>query len=165
MAQKIKIWQHKKFKLLNYGVREDLESPLDCKQIQPVHPKGNQSWIFFGRTDAEAETTIFWPPDAKNWLIRKDPVAGKDSMWEEKRTTEDEMVGWHHWLNGHTAAAAAATKLLQSCPTLCNSIVGSPPGSPVPGIPRQEHWSGLPLPSPMHETEKWKWSRSVISNS
>jgi len=78
-----------------------LESPLDCKVIQPVHPKGNQSWIFIGRTDFEAETPILWPPDAKNWLIWKDPDAGKDWRWEEKGTTEDEMVGWHHWLNGH----------------------------------------------------------------
>ena len=78
-----------------------LENPLDCKEIQPVLPKGNQSWIFTGRTDAEAETPILWPPDAKNWLIGKDPDDGKDWRWEEKRMTEDEMVGWHHWLNGH----------------------------------------------------------------
>ena len=88
-------------------LEKTLESPLDCKQIQPVHPKGNHSWILFGRTDAEAETTILCPPDAKNWLTGKDPDAGKDLMWEEKDTTEDEMVGWHHQLNGHTAAAAA----------------------------------------------------------
>ena len=78
-----------------------LLSPLDCKEIQPVHPKGNKSWIFIGRTDAEAETPVLWPPDAKNWLIRKDPDAGKDWRWEEKGTTEEEMVGWHHWLDGH----------------------------------------------------------------
>ena len=78
-----------------------LESPLDCTEIQPGHPKGNQSWIFIGRTDAEAETQILWPPDAKNWLIGKDPDAGNDWRREEKRTTEDEMVGWHHWLSGH----------------------------------------------------------------
>ena len=76
------------------------ESPLDCKEIQPVHPKGDQSWVFIGRTDAEAETPILWPPDAKSWLIGKDPDAGKD--WgQEKGMTEDEMVGWHHQLNGH----------------------------------------------------------------
>ena len=81
-------------------LEKTLESPLDCKGIQPVHPKGNQSWIFIGRTDAEAETPILWPPDAKNWLIWKDPDAGKD--WsQEKRMTEVEMVGWHHWLDGH----------------------------------------------------------------
>ena len=82
-------------------LEKTLESPLDCKEIQPVHPKGNQSWIFVGRTDAEAETTILWPPDAKNWLIVKDPDAGKDWRQEEKEMTEDEMVGWHHQLNGH----------------------------------------------------------------
>ena len=78
-----------------------LASPLDCKEIQPVHPKGDQSWVFFGRTDAEAETPILWTPDAKNWLIGKDPDTGKDWQWEEKGTTEDETVGWHHWHNGH----------------------------------------------------------------
>ena len=78
-----------------------LESPLDCKEIKPVHPKGTQSWIFIGRTDVEAETPILWPPDAKNWLIWKDPDTGKDWRWEKKGTTEDEMVGWHHRLNGH----------------------------------------------------------------
>ena len=78
-----------------------LESPLDCKGIWPVHPKGNQSWIFIGRADAEAETPILWPLDAKNWLIWKDPDAGKDWRWEEKGMTEDVMVGWHHWLSGH----------------------------------------------------------------
>ena len=82
-------------------LEKTLESPLDCKEIQPVHPKGNQSWIFIGRTDAEAETPILWPPDAKSWLIWKDPDAGKDWSREEKGTTEDEMVGWHHRLNGH----------------------------------------------------------------
>ena len=76
-------------------------SPLDCKEIQPVHPKGDQSWVFIRRTDAEAKTPILWPPHAKSWLIWKDPDAGKDWGQEEKGTTEDEMVGWHHWLNGY----------------------------------------------------------------
>ena len=80
---------------------ETFESPLDCKEIQLVHPKGNQSWIFIGRTDVEAETPILWPPDAKKWLIWKDPDTAKDWRLEEKGTTEDEMVGWHHQLNGH----------------------------------------------------------------
>ena len=78
-----------------------LESHLDCKEIQPVNPKGNQSWIFIGRTDAEAEAPIFWPPEVKNWHIGRDHDVGKDWRQEEKGTTEDEMVGWHHWLNGH----------------------------------------------------------------
>jgi len=77
------------------------KSPLDYKEIKPVNPKGNQSWIFIGRTDAEAETLILWPPDAKNWLIGKDPDAGKDWRQEEKGMTEDEMVGWHHRLDRH----------------------------------------------------------------
>ena len=78
-----------------------LECHLDCKEIKPVHLKGNQPWIFIGRTDAEAETPILWPPDAKNWLIGKDSDAGEDWRQAEKGTTEDEMVGWHHRLNGH----------------------------------------------------------------
>ena len=81
-------------------LEKTFESTLDCKVIKPVNPKGNQSWIFIGRTDAEIEAPILWPPDAKSWLIGKDPNAGKDWRWEEKGTTEDEMVGWHHWLNG-----------------------------------------------------------------
>ena len=82
-------------------LEKTLESPLDCREIQLVHPKGNQSWTYIGRIDAEAETPVLWPPDVKNWLIGKDPDAGKDWSQEEKGMTEDEMVGWHHWLNGH----------------------------------------------------------------
>ena len=86
--------------LLNCGVGEDSESPLDCKEIQPVNPKGNQSWIFIEKTDVETETPILWPPDLKNWLIGKAPDARND--WrQEKGMTEDEMIVWHHWLNGH----------------------------------------------------------------
>ena len=82
-------------------LEKTLESPLDCKTTQPIHPKGDQSWVFIGRTDVEAEAPILWPPDAKNWLIGKDPDAGKDWRQEEKGTTEDETVGWYHWLDGH----------------------------------------------------------------
>ena len=82
-------------------LEKTLESPLDCKEIQPVYTKGNQSWILIGRTDAEAETPILWPSDVKNWLTWKDPHAGKDWRREEKGTTEDEIVGWHHWRDGH----------------------------------------------------------------
>ena len=78
-----------------------LESPLDSREIQPVHPKGDQFWVFIGRTDVEAETPILWPPDAKSWLIWKDPNAGKYWGQDKKGMTEDEMVGWHHQLNGH----------------------------------------------------------------
>ena len=83
------------------GVGEDSSESLDCKEIQPVHPEGDQPWVFIGRTDVEAETPILWPPDVKNWLIGKDPDAGKDWGQEEKGTTEDEMVWWHRRLNGH----------------------------------------------------------------
>ena len=82
-------------------LKKTLESPMNCKEIQPVHPKGDQSWVFTGRTDAEAETPILWPPDEKNWLVWKDPDAGKDWRQEEMGMTENEMVGWHHQLNGH----------------------------------------------------------------
>ena len=87
--------------LLNCGSKEKtLEGPLDCKEIQPVHSKGDQSWVFFGRTDAKAETPVLWPPHEKSWLIGIDYDAGRDWGQEEKGTTEDEMAGWHHWLNG-----------------------------------------------------------------
>ena len=87
--------------LLNCVLEKTLESPLDYKEIKPVNPKGNQSWIFTGRTDAEAEAPIIWPSDVKNWLTGKDPDAGKDWRQEEKGVTEGEMVGWHHQLNGY----------------------------------------------------------------
>ena len=93
-------WALKKWYFWTVVLEKTLESPLDCKEIKLVNPKGNQSWIFTGRTDAEAETPTLWPPDAKNRLLGKDPDAGKD--WrQEKGTTEDKMVGWHHWLDGH----------------------------------------------------------------
>ena len=82
-------------------LEKTLESPLDCKEIQPVHPKGDQSWVFIGRTDEEAETPVLWPPDTKSWLTRKDPDAGRDWGQEEKGMTEDEMVRWHHRLDRH----------------------------------------------------------------
>ena len=91
-------WVPKNWCFWTVVLEKTLESPLDYKEIQPVHPKGDQSWVFIGRTDAEAETRILWPPDAKNW---QDPDAGKDWRWEEKGMTEDEIVGWYHWLDGH----------------------------------------------------------------
>ena len=94
-------WAPKNWCFWTAVLEKTLESPLECKEIQPVHPKGNQSWIFIGRPDVEAQTPILWPPDAKNWLIWKDPDAGKDWRWEETGTTEDEMVGWYYRLNGH----------------------------------------------------------------
>ena len=94
-------WARKNWCFWIMVLEKTLESPLDCKEIQPVYPKGNQSWIFIVRTGAEAETPILWPPDVKSWLIWKDTEAGKDWRQEEKGTTEDEMVGWHYQLSGH----------------------------------------------------------------
>ena len=94
-------WTPKNWCFWTVVLEKNLESPLDLKEAKPVNPKGNQSWIFIGRTDAEAEALILWPPDAKSWLIWKDPDAGKDWRQEEKGRREDEMVGWYHWLNGH----------------------------------------------------------------
>ena len=94
-------WVPKNWCFWTVVLEKTLESPLDCKELKPVNPKGNQSWIFIGRTDAEAEALIHWPLVAKNWLIWKDTDAGKDWRWEEKGVTEDETVGWHHRLHGH----------------------------------------------------------------
>ena len=94
-------WVLKNWCFWTVVLEKTLKSSLDCKEIKPGNPKGNQSWIFIGRTDAEAETLTLWPPDAKNWLTEKDPDAGKDWRQEAKGTTEDKMVGWHHQLNGH----------------------------------------------------------------
>jgi len=94
-------WMLKNWHFWTVVLEKTLERPLDCKEIHSVNPKGNQSWIFIGRTDAAAETPILWPPDANNWFISKDPDAGKDWRQDEKGSTEDEMVGWHHWLDAH----------------------------------------------------------------
>ena len=94
-------WAPKNWHFWSVVLEKTLESPLDCKAIQPVHPKGDHSWVFIGRADVEAETPIFWPPDMKSWLIWKDPDAGKDWGQEEKGTIEDKMFGWHHQFNGH----------------------------------------------------------------
>ena len=94
-------WVSKNWCFWTVVLEKTLESPLDCKEIQPVHPKGNQFWIFTGRTDAEAGTPILWPTDVNNWLIWKDPDAGKHWRQEKKGPTEHEMVGWHHWLKWH----------------------------------------------------------------
>ena len=94
-------WAPKNWCFWTVVLEKTLESPLDCQEIQLVHPKGDQSWILIGRTNVEAESPIFWPPDVKSWFIGKDPVAGKDWGQEEKGTTEDEIAGWHHRLNGH----------------------------------------------------------------
>ena len=113
-------WALKNWCFWTVVLEKTLESPLDCKEIQPVHPKGDQSWVFVGRTDVEAETPVLWPPDVKSWLIWKDPDAGKD--WrQEKRMTEDEMVGWHHWLGGHEFEQALGAGEGQGSLACCSS--------------------------------------------
>ena len=112
-------WVPKNWCFWTVILEKTLVSPLDCKDIKAVNPKGNQYWIFIGRTDAEAGAPILWPSDANNWLIGKDPDAGKDWRQEEKGMTEDEMVGWHHWLNGVWASSGSwwwtgRTDMLQS---------------------------------------------------
>ena len=94
-------WAPKNWRFWIVMLEKTLESPLDCKEIQPVHPKGNQPWVFSGRNDAKAETPVLRPPDGKSWLIWKDPDAGKNWGEEVKGMTEDEMVGWHDWHSGH----------------------------------------------------------------
>ena len=100
-------WIPKNWCFWNVVLENTLENPLDCKEIQPVYPKGNQSWIFIGRTDADAEAPLLWPPDAKNWLIGKDSDAWKGWRQEKKGMTEDEMVRWHHRLDGHESEQAS----------------------------------------------------------
>ena len=116
-------WALKNWCFWTVVLEKTLESPLDCKEIKPVHPKGNQSWIFIGRTDAGVEAPILRPLDAKNWFIGKDPDAGKD--WrKEKGMTEDEMVGWHHRLNGHEFVQAPGTGDGQGSLACCSSCGG-----------------------------------------
>ena len=102
-------------------LEKTLESPLDCKEIQPVHSKGDQSWVFFGRNDAKAETPVLWPPHVKSWLIGKDSDAERDCGQEEKGTTEDEMAGWHHWLHGHESGWTLGVGDGQGGLACCNS--------------------------------------------
>ena len=114
-------WVPKNWCFWTVVLEKTLESPLDCKEIQPVHPKGNQSWIFTGMTDAEAETPIIWPPDAKNWFTGKDLDAGKDWRQEEKGTTEDEIAGWHHWRDGHEFEQSPGVGDGQGSPLCCSA--------------------------------------------
>ena len=114
-------WELKNWCFWTVVLEKTLESPLDCKEIQPVHPKGDQSWVFSGRTNVEAETLILWPPDVKSWLIWKDPDPGKDWGQEGKGTTEDEMVGWHHWVNGQAFGWAPGVGVVQGGLACCSS--------------------------------------------
>ena len=114
-------WSSKSYCFLTVVLEKTLENPVDNKEIKPVNPKGNQSWVFIVMTDAEAEVPIFWPPDVKNWLIGKDPDAGKDWRQEEKGTIEDEMVGWYHRLNGHEFEQALGDGKGQGSLARCSS--------------------------------------------
>ena len=112
-------WAPKNWCFWTVMLEKTLESPLDCKEIKPLHPQGNQTWIFIGRTDAEAEAPVLWPPDTKSQLIGKDPDAAKDWRQKEKRVVEDEMVGWHHQLSGHefeqTPGDSGGQRILACC--------------------------------------------------
>ena len=122
------------------ALEKTFESLLDCKEIKPVNPKGNQSWIFIGRTDAETKTPIPWSPDANNWLIRKNPDAWNDWRQEEKGTTKDETVGWHHWLSGHESEQAPGVMGREAW------------HAEVHGVPKSKTWL-----SDRTEMKWWEW--------
>ena len=134
----IKSWVPKKWYFWTMVLDKTLESPLDCKEIQSINPEGIQSWIFFGRTDVEAETPILWPHDTKNWLTWKDPDPGKAWRWEEKGTTEDEMVGWHLWLDGQQFEQALGVSDGQG-----SLVCFSPWGRKESGTTEQLYWTEL----------------------
>ena len=134
-------WAAKNWCFWTVGLEKTLESPLDCKELQPVNPKGNQSWIFIGRTDAEAETPILWPPDAKNWLIGKDHDAGKDWRWKEKGTTEDV----HHQVGGHESGSTPGVGDGQGGLACCDSW-----GRKELYTTEQLNWTGV-------EEGRWGW--------
>ena len=141
--------------LLNCGVGEDSWESLGLKGDQPVNPRGNQSWIFIGRIDAEAETPILWPPNAKNWLIGRDSDAGKDRRQEVKRMTENEMVGWHHQLNEHEFEQAPAVGDGQGSLECC-----SPWDRKESDTPEQLNWTELHIYVPMWKnliSTWWMW--------
>ena len=131
-------WMVKNWCFWTVVLEKTLESPLDFKEIQLLHSKGDQSWVFIGRTDAEAETPIPWPPDLKNWLIGKDPNAGKGRRHKEKGMTEDEMVGWHHWLNGHEFEQAPGFGDGQGSLACC-----SPWGHKESDMSKQLNWTDM----------------------
>ena len=125
-------WASKNWCFQSMVLEKTLESPIDIKEIKPFNPKGNQLWTLFGRTDAEAEAPVLWPPDVKNWLIGKDPDAGKDWRKEEKKATEDEMVGWYHQLNGHEFEQALGDSEEQGSLACCSPWghnIGFPAGA------------------------------------
>ena len=128
LPTKVRLVKAMVFPVVMYGceswtvvLEKTLESPLDCKEVQPVHSEGDQPWNFFGRNDAKAETPVFWPPHAKSWFIGKDSDAGRDWGQEEKGTTEDEMSGWHHWLDGRKSEWTLGVGDGQGGLACCNS--------------------------------------------
>ena len=135
-------WVPKNWCFWTVVMEKTLESPLDCKEIQSVHPEGNQSWISIGMTDAEAEIPILYPPDAKSRLTRKDPNAGKDWGQEEEGMAEDEMVGWHHWLDGHEFEQAPGVGDGQG-----SLVCRSPWGCKESDVTEWVNWTELTLPS------------------
>ena len=145
-------WVPKNWCFWTVMLEKTLESPLDCKEIQPVHPKGDQSWVFIGRADVEAETPVFWPSDAKSWLIWKDPNARKDWGQKEKGTPEHEMLGWHHRLNGHGFGQTLAVSDGQGSLVCCGSW-----GRKESDMTDQLNWTEaerMVLPNKCH-TQNW----------
>ena len=149
-------WAGKNWCFWTVVLEKTLVSPLDGKEIKPVNPKGNQSWIFIGRTDAEAETPILWPPDAKSQLIGKDPDAGKDWTQEEKRMTEDEMVGWHHQLNGHEFEQAPGVGDGQGSLACC-----SPWGRKESDMTEQLNWTEHDKSSYIHKGSSVRFHQDI----
>ena len=150
-------WAQKYWCFWTVVLEKTLESPLDCMEIQPVHPKGDQSWLFIGRTDVEAETSILWPPDAKSWLIGKDPDAGKDWDQEEKGMTENKMVGWHHWLNGHGFGWTLGVGDGQGSLVCCGSR-----GHKESGMTEWLNWTELMIMLIIPQFKKFKNNHKVI---
>ena len=142
--------------LLTVVLEKTLESPLDSKEIQPVHPKGNQSWIFIGRADAEAETPVLWLLDAKNWLIWEDPDAGQDWRQEEKLRTEDETVGWHHQLNGHLSKFR---ELVMDREAWCSAVHGVTEGQTRLSDWTEVTWRKMHLLAQVLRKVKFRWNQ------
>ena len=147
-------WALKNWCFWTVVLEKTFESPLDCKEIKAVNPKGNQSWIFIGRTDVEAEAPILWPPAAKNWLTRKYPDSGKDWRQEEKVMTEDEMVGCHHQLNGHEFKQALGVGYRQGSLECC-SPWGFKESDTTEQLIRTE-WDSIRRQSPWEMTKSWE---------
>ena len=143
-------WVLKNWWFWTVVLEKTLEGPLDCKEIQPVHPKGDQSWVFIGRTDAEAETPVLWPPDAKSWFIGKDPDAGRDWGQEEKGTTEDEMAGWHRRLDGRGFGWTPGVDYGQGGLACCNSW-----GCKESDMTERLNWTELRL----YSLCVWTWAK------